>query len=216
MPDEQQETNQDESGSQEAVNPDRIFRRECLISDADLRVEIAREIIRTVAGDEVVELNEKSVESQGEVTLNRLGRTRTVIGNYERNSHHHAEQFKIGATVTEKVYGGVELHAAAESEAIMAGSYVNNIAGPWLRLCAWSDFLCWGGWVEADISRVELSLVMIRAYMAVAHAVGARVNLHRVYIDDISNRVEQFGVFTDMTTTVIDVGAPGAGQTLEA
>lgn len=209
---------QTEEGGEERESPyefGRLFRYECLISDADLRVEVADQISRTVGGDEKIDLEDSDLDVKGNSFISRLARSRTITGSYSYTSQ-ASETWLIGDSVREEVSGGVKLHARVESEAIVGGAYVSSIVGPYLRICAWADFLCWGGWAEIDVARVELAAVMIRAYVFVAHAVGARVNLHRVYIDDISNRIESFGVFVNMTTNITDIGIPGAGDTLEA
>lgn len=214
MPEEEREQQGGGEGEGEAVDPSRIFRHEVMISDADLRVEVANEINRSISGDEVIDLEEKSINAKGSASINREGRNRVVVGNYTKTISNR-ETLLIGQSVKEVVKGGVMIDASREAEAIVGGAYIGSFVGPYLRICGMGDFLCWGGYVEADITRIEIAGAQIRAYCFYAHAVGARVSLHSRFIDDIATRVETIGVLTDSTTTVQDLGTPGSGQNME-
>ena len=118
----------------------------------------------------------------------------------------------IGAAVDEHVQGGVDYRMQRDHDIIMGGAYVNTIAGPFVRLCAFADFLCWGGWLELDVLRLEIAGIMIHAYMFYAHATGARITAACSMVDDFMIRTETFGVFLDGQSTAIHLGGPGASM----
>ena len=151
----------------------RIFRDEAIVAEADLRVDVARAISRLVVRDQETTVDEKKLRARGNLQTSRGSRDRVVLGNYERKVGGD-EIVKPGAVVEEYVNGGADLKAQVESESIVGGVYVNTIAGVYLRMAAWVDYLVWGGWGEADVSRVEIAGLMIRSYMAYAHATGIR------------------------------------------
>ena len=191
-----------------------LFRLEGLISNADLRVDVADRMSRFVAGDEDIEVDEDEITTEGNLAISRGARTRTA-GSYERFTHHE-ELFAIGESVKETVNGGVVQMAKFAAESIMGGGYVNVIAGPYLRLAGWTDFLVWGGFAEADVVRSELSLLMIRSHVGYAHATGVRLTLASRMIDDFVARVETFGMLTETGATFTDAGSPGGGVDNEA
>ena len=84
--------------------------------------------------------------------------------------------------------------AVFAAEAIVGGAYTNTIAGPYLRLAGWVDFLAWGGWAEVDTIRAELSLLMIRSHVGYAHAAGVRLLMASRLVDDFQNRTENWSV----------------------
>ena len=192
----------------------RIFRREVMISDADLRVEVANEISRTISGDEVINLDEKNIDVGGDATISRTGRDRTVTGEYKKRVTGQ-EMLSIGTSVQEEVRGLVKINARQEAEAIIGGAYTGTHIGALLRITGLSDFLCWGGYLEADVIRIEIAAMQIRAYVTYAHAVGAKVSVHSRYIDDEAVRVPNVGVDNDNTTTVQTVGVPGSVIAME-
>lgn len=203
------------ANQEEQIDPSRIFRNEVMMSDADLRIEVAKEINRTISGDEVINLEEKTIRSQSMGEITRAGRKRVVGGTYTKKVQYQ-ETMMIGQSIKEEVNGGVLLNAQQESQAIVGGLYTGTFVGPYVRICAMGDFLCWGGYVEADLSRIEIAGAQIRAYTFFACAVGARISKHSRYIDDTClNRVETIGALTDTTTQVSSIGTPGAGQDME-
>lgn len=211
-----------QDGGSPSVDPARLFRQECLISDVDLRVDIAYEIQKTVIGGESVELQDKIVNGKANFSYARGGRETVVRGSYTRDVTGD-ESYAMGvigaarpATLTETVSGGVNMILEGEHEAILGGAYLNTLIGAYLRTCVWSDGLFWGGWVETDVVRVEMAALSIRSYMGYAHVNGARVVLAHAYIDDYMVRTEIFGAFIDRETMKADVCPPGSGTTLEA
>ena len=192
-----------------------LFRREGLVSEVDLRVDVAQDLSRTILGDEDIQLGgQRAVRSRGDYTLERQRRQRAVGESYERTVG-HSELVMASASITERVDGGVDFLAALEAEAIVGGAYLNTIAGVSVRVCAWSDFMAWGGWLEADLVRLELAAASIRAHMVYAHAALARVTLAKKLIDDWVLRTETFSCLVDNTATKMQLSAPGSGVTME-
>ena len=206
------------SGSTNGDPPGRdishLFRREGAVSVADLRVDVAGNVSRTVVDDETVALDTKTLHARGNFTVASASRTRQVDGNYERHVE-EAETLMIGAAVDERVNGGVDYTAQVDADNIVGGAYVNTIAGPYLRVAAWADFLCWGGWLEADVARIEVAGVMIRSYMSMAHAAGARVTAANKLVDDFLTRTETFGTFVTTAGQICHLASPGGGTVLE-
>ena len=194
---------------------ERLLRSEGLVSNAALRVDIAGTLSRLIGDDESVALNRRSVHARGDYEISRGRRSRRVDGTYER-SVGEADLYAIGSVMEERVDGAVDVHASLESEIIMGGAYINTIAGAYLRVTAWADFLAWGGWVEADLARVEIAGFMIRSHMAYGHVAGARLVLASSIVDDFTTRTESFGVLNDNTLTRFDLGSPGGGITVES
>ncbi len=192
----------------------KLFRREGLVSDLDLRVDVAKDLSRTITGDEDIHLNRRELRSRGDYSLQRRSRLRRVKGRYER-SVTHSENIMALASINERVDGGVGMLASMESEAIIGGAYVNTIAGVSLKVCAWSDFMAWGGWLEADLVRVEIAAASIRAHMVYAHAALARVTLARKLVDDWVLRTESFACLVDNTAMRMQLSSPGSGVTME-
>ena len=191
-----------------------LFRSEALVSDVDLRVDVADNFSRYVAGNEDIELNSDTVLAGESMTIARGARTRHV-GDYKRQTYWE-EMLVIGERYTETVHGGVHQKALFAAEAIVGGAYTNTIAGPYLRLAGWVDFLAWGGWAEVDMVRSELSLLMIRSHVGYAHAAGLRFTGASRLVDDFQNRIENFMVMQDSTGAYTDSGAPGGGLTNES
>ena len=191
----------------------RLFRNEGLVSNADLRVDVARYVSRLVVDDAVVDLDEASLHSRGSLRISRLSRAREVAGNYvSRLAAEHTNM--VGQHVEERVHGGVDYRMQRDADVIMGGAYVNTIAGPWARLCGWADYMIWGGWLEVDTIRIELANAMIRAYMFYCHAVAVRVAAASNYVDDFLMRNENFAMFMESNTSVIPLCSPGGGQEL--
>ena len=193
---------------------DHLFRREGLVSDLDLRVDVAKELSRTIVGDEDIHVGRRELRSRGDFTLQRQSRDRAVGGTYER-SIAHTETVMATAAIREQVDSGVDLLASLESESIVGGAYVNTIAGVSLKICAWQDFLAWGGWLEVDAVRLEIAAASIRAHMLYAHAALARVTVAKKLVDDWVLRTETFGTLVDNTATKMQLSSPGSGMTME-
>ena len=191
-----------------------LFRSEGLVLDVDLRVDVAENFSRYVGGNEDIELDSDTILAGESVTITRGARTRHV-GEYKRYTYWE-EMLAIGERYTETVHGGVHQKALFAAEAIVGGAYTNTIAGPYLRLAGWVDFLAWGGWAEVDLIRSELSLLMIRSHVGYAHAAGVRMVGASRLVDDFWNRTENFTLFSDKTGAYNDTGAPGGGITNEA
>ena len=194
---------------------ERLLRAEGLVSNAALRVDVAGTLSRLIGGDESVALESQRVHARGDCEISRGRRSRRVDGTYER-SVGGADLYMIGSVIEERVDGAVDVHASLESEIVMGGAYVNTIAGAYLRVTAWADFLAWGGWVEADLARVEIAGLMVRSHMAYGHVAGARLVCASSIVDDFTTRTESFGVLNDNALTRFDLGSPGGGITVES
>lgn len=202
------------NGSGNGIDVDRLFRREGIVSDADLRVDVAREISVMILGDERERLVNKTVNVRGALSTSVGSRERRVEGNLV--SHVHSDTVNAASMLEETVLGRVDLRAQVEAESIIGGAYINMITGGFMRLAAWADYLIWGGYLEADVVRMEVGAGMIRSYMGYVHAVGLRVMAAATLVDDYSNRTENFGACTDNTTGADYLIAPGGGTSLEA
>ena len=193
----------------------RLYRREVVITDADLRLDIAGYVQRIVSDDLTVSLDSEARTYRNQLTLSRGARDVSVNGTY--SSHVvHSDMRLIGDKIVDTVTGDMVLKAQIESETLMAGAYVNTLSGAYLRVCAWADFLCWGGWVEVDLCRIEIAGAMIRAYWAYAHAMLIRLTRGSIYVDDFEHRMEVFGFLDDSHMTKFHVGTPSADTLLEA
>ena len=192
----------------------RIFRREALASDADLRIDLAERVDRSVAGDEFAELEHVRVHVRGDSNEVHAERDRHVAGKYERSVDKN-DTFAVGEHYEERYEGGVDLRARTESQVIVGGAYSGVVAAPCLRISGWVDYLGWGGWSEADAARVEIAGVMARSLLAHCHFSGARVVRATSLIDDFATRIENFSAGAETYGTAIHIGAPGSGVTLE-
>lgn len=192
---------------------ERLFRSESVVSDVDLRVDVAGEVSQFLE-QESISLADRSVHVRGDYMISRGSRSRTIDGTYERTVE-ETDTLAVGSAVEERVTGGVDVNMQVEDEAIMAGAYVNTVAGAYLRMTAWADFLVWGGWLEADLTRIEISGVAIRSYMGYCHIAGLRLLIARELVDDYVNRTEIFGTFVDATTGEKNLWSPGSGEMLE-
>ncbi len=205
-----------ETGTEQSTeDATRIFRRERIISNAELRVEVARRVARNILGSEDITLESKQVENTGEdgTHITRGGRDRTVTGSYTRTLT-GSDTFTIGASVTEEARSGVNHTMSSEAESIVGGAYTNVVTGAYMRLAAWCDFLAWGGWVEADVVRIEISAAAIRAYWSYNHAAGAKITVCGKLVDDFRMRNETQSILMDKTVSSADVGTPGSGTIL--
>ena len=198
--------------SEEVV--ERLFRSEVLVSEADVRIDVAARMDRGVAGDDDRRLHEERVHVRGDATEQHGELDRHVSGKYERTVD-DTDLFLVGERFEERLEGGVDYHAKVECQAIVGGGYAGVIAGPCLRLSGWVDYLGWGGWAESDAARVEIAGVMLRSHLAYAHLSGARVVRASTLVDDFVNRIETFGTGAETYGTAIHTGAPGSGVTLE-
>ena len=190
-----------------------LFQGERVVSDVELRVDVANSVSRYVAGDEDVELEADSTRTPATATFYRGARTR-VVGSHRRTTGR--DETVTAARIDETVHGGVHHKAKYSAEAIVGGAYVNTIAGPYLRAAGWVDFLAWGGWAEIDMIRADLALLMIRSHVGYAHAAGVRGTLASRLVDDFQNRTENFGVLFESGAVYMDTGGPGGGVTMEA
>ena len=202
------------NGNGNGVDVARLFRREGIVSDADLRVDVAREISEMILGDERERLDNKTVNVRGGHVVSAGSRERRVEGNLV--SHVHADTVNPASMLEETVLGRVDLLARLEAESIIGGAYINVITGGFMRMAAWADYLIWGGYLEADVIRMEVGAGMIRAYMGYVHAAGIRVMAATTLVDDYSNRTENFGMCNDNTTGDDYLIAPGGGTCLES
>jgi len=194
---------------------ERLLRAEGLVSNAALRVDVAGTLSRLIGGDESVALDSQTVHARGDYAISRGRRSRRVDGTYER-SVDKEELYRIESVIEERVDGAVDVHTSMESGIIVGGAYVNTIAGAYLRVTAWTDFLAWGGWVEADLVRIEIAGLMMRSHMTYGHVAGARLVSASSIVDDFTTRTESFGALNDNAVTRFDLGSPGGGITLES
>ena len=208
------------SGSS-SFDASRIFRREMVVTDADLRVDVAGYVSRVVAEDMDVSLDKQEHHHRNNLTMTRAKRQMTVGGTTDHPTGTYdahiddADMRIVGQEVVDNVVGDMVIKAQVESETLMAGAYVNTIRGAYLRICAWADFLCWGGWAEVDIARVEIAGAMIRAYWGYVHACIAKISRHSVFVDDFENRSEFYLALNDSHLTTLDIGSPGSGTDME-
>ena len=193
---------------------ERLFRREVLVSEADLRIDVAARMDRGVAGDDDRRLEKERTHVRGDATEQHGTLDRHVAGKYER-SVEGTDLLLVGERYEERLEGGVDYHASIETQAIVGGGYVGVVTGACLRLSGWVDYLGWGGWSEADAARVEIAGVMLRSHLAYCHMSGARVVRASTLVDDFVNRIETFGTGAETYGSAIHVGAPGSGVTLE-
>lgn len=201
-------------GGQGSEDYRHLFRFEGVVAEADLSVNVCENFNRYVFGDEHIQLDADTVHVKGPVALKRGDRIRDA-GQYERTTSGE-EGVSIGAAYHETVHGSVHQLAALGAEAIVGGAYVNTIAGPYMRVAMWCDYMAWGGWAEIDLLRMELALLMIRSHFAYAHAALARITSASRLIDDFFMRKEDFGVLLNSGVTYTDIGAPGGGIDNEA
>lgn len=200
--------------SDEDIDTSHLFRMEGLVSNADLRLDVANTLNRFVYGDEDIEVDVDELAVGADMSLSRGARTRTA-GSYERTTAHE-EMYSIGESIEETVNGGVHQMAKFAAEVIIGGAYVHTIAGAYLRVAGWTDFLAWGGWAEVDVIRSELSLLMIRSHVGYAHAAGVRATAASRIVDDFQARTETFGILSETCNVHTDAGMPGGGVKNEA
>ena len=212
----------DDTDDQDTSTPDdtddqdysHLFRNECLISDVDLHVGVAKSYSRVVVGDEDVSVTTRLLGANGSMNVVRGSRDRTA-GSFEHRTDNEITM-NVSNSVEENVEGPVHLTAGFAAEAMVGGPYVNTIAGVYMRLAGWTDFLVWGGWVEADAIRCELSLLMIRSHVAYVHAAGVRMTAAARLIDDFQTRSLNQGVVSISGATYMEAGDPAGGISNEA
>ena len=198
----------------EAKDYTHLFRSESLVSAVDLRVDVADSYSRLVAGDEDVDLDVDELVADAPITVSRGARTRRAR-EYKRTTGHE-EVVTVGQRIDETVHGGVHQKVRFAAEAMVGGAYANTIAGPYLRLAGWSDYLAWGGWAEVDLVRAELSWLMLRSHFAYAHAMVIRSTSASRLIDDFQTRTETFATLAESGFLYSDAGSPGGGVTNSA
>ena len=192
-----------------------LFRNESLVSNVDLRVEAAKHYSRFVVGDEEVSVEDAIFGTNGSMGIDRGSRDRTA-GSYEQLTVDSEVMLAATESVEETVEGGVHVMAAFGAEAMVGGVYAHTIVGPYLRVAAWTDFLAWGGWAEADATRCELSLLMLRSHFGYAHTAGVRLTMAARLIDDFQTRQITKGALTITGTTYQELGDPSGGVQNEA
>lgn len=192
-----------------------VFRAETAITSIDLRLDVGEKIVRSGESESVVLDGERSTHVYGDLSCMRGKRTTRVAGNYDRHTGRTEMIVLSGGQVSEEVRGNVDIRASFEYETIMGGSYLSTNVGPFMRLLAVSDLLAWGGWVDADMSRVEVAKFCMKCYFAYAHRTLSREVLSYHYLDDFMVRTETFGTLQDNTTLYVDAGEPGSGVTSE-
>ena len=203
----------------EELHPNRIprqatshlFRNESLVSDADLRVDTSKDYLRFVDGDEEVSVRTASLGANGSMTFARGSRDRTA-GSFRQRTTDSEVTLGVANSVEETVEGGVHQKAVFSAEAMIGGAYAHTIlGGPYVRLAGWVDCMAWGGWAEADVTRLELSLLMIRSHFGYAHAAGLRLTMASRLIDDFQTRTINSGAFSISGATYMEAGDPAGG-----
>ena len=193
-----------------------LFRNESLVSDADLRVDIAKNYERYVAGDEEISVKTATLGANGFMAFMRGTRDRTA-GSFRQRTSDSEVTMTVKHSVDETVEGGVLQQAVFSAEAMIGGAYANTIlGGPYMRLAAWVDSMAWGAWAEADVVRLELSLLMIRSHFGYAHAAGLRLTMASRLIDDFQTRSISKGTWSISGTTYMEAGDPAGGVQNEA
>lgn len=202
--------------SEESANWQRVFRKNIVATKADLRLIVAGAMSHTVAGNETQRLKQKNLHVRSSINLIRGGnRTRHVEGKY---TCHIGTSYNLKADtrIEERVDGLTEIDMSKGQDVIIAGPYINTIAGGALKICAWADFLCWGGWLEVDGPRVEIAVAMIRSHWGYVHITGTRVSTILRLVDDYTTRNETWGTLKMDSTMAMNAFAPGGGQLLES
>lgn len=193
----------------------RLFRGEVVVLEADVRAEIANQIDRTTMGTEEVFLDRSTlVQTTGDSSFVRGSRYRRA-GSCTREVG-EVDAAMLGSRYEERVEGGVDVRMQVESEAIMAGAYYNQVLGAYTRVAAWADFMAWGGWMEADANRTEISGLAIRSYCLLTHNTGVRAVRATSFCDDFTVRTENFTTCSDNTGSENNVSMPGAGDIMES
>lgn len=191
----------------------RTLREEALVTSGDLRLEVARVLDRSIAGEENVLLHSRHSRFRCPLNISRESRTRVVNGSYDHHTS-RADIIRLEGSLTETVEGPVVQHASQEAEHILGGVYFGTWVGPFMRTVAYADFLAWGGWADVDATRIEIGGLVIRAYMAFVGLVGMRIFQSTSLIDDWQMRTETFGTFIDNQADATFLGGPGAGTQL--
>ena len=123
------------------IDVTKIFRSETLVTDTDLRVDVADSLRRTVIGNETIETKSHSTHLRGDFAQMAGERDRTV-GSYHRSTDND-ETFLIDGSYKEEVGGRVTIKAAQSAEALVGGTYTNTVTGAYLRIAAWCDLMVW-------------------------------------------------------------------------
>ena len=194
-------------------NFSKYFRTETLVTETELRVDVANSLHRTVLGDETVDTVTYETHLRGDFTEMAGERDRTA-DSYERSTD-NSESVVIDRSYTETVDGRMTVKAALSAESLVGGTYTHTVTGAYLRLAAWCDQMAWGGWLEADLVRSEIAGMMIRSHVAYAHAAVARMSCASRIVDDFSYRQEHFDLFVPCHTVHNSVGVPGGGVIVE-
>ena len=191
------------------IDVTKIFRSETLVTDTDLRVDVADSLRRTVIGNETIDTKSHSTHVRGDFSQMAGERDRTV-GSYDRSTDND-ESYLINGSYKEEVGGRMTIKAVQSAEALIGGTYTNTVTGAYLRIAAWCDLMVWGGWLEADLIRTEIAGLMIRSHVTFAHTAAVRLTVASRLVDDLTHRVESFGLFTDYEDVYISAGCPGGG-----
>lgn len=203
----------DDQEPEDDPDTERILRENALITDGELRIEVARVLERSVSGDETVLLRSRTARFHGGLQIARQSRATEVHGDYIEHTG-SSNIIAMGDSMSETVNGGIFQQASVEAEHIMGGAYTGTWLGPILRTVAWSDYLAWGGWADTDATRVEMAGLAIRSYMGYAHTANTRVIKATSLIDDWILRTETFGTFIDNQLDAVVLGGPGGAKEL--
>ena len=191
----------------------RILREEAMVTDGELRLEVAHTFERSVYGDEDVLLNSSFFKSRSSYQITRDSRTTTVNSSYERETD-KADMFRLKGSLTEVVHGAIMHKAELEAEHIVGMVYSGTWAGPYMRIAAYTDFLSWGGWADVDVTRIQIAGLAITAYMGYAQVIGLRLINNTSLIDDWQLRTENYGIFIDNQSEAVLLGGPGSQMSL--
>ena len=194
-----------------------LFRSEGIISDVDLLVEVAKDFSRSVEGDDTYRLSgDKTVHARQDYDISRASRNLYVKGNYSQAVYANTTfNMGVGGLIQEEAYGGVTQVAKADIMAMMGGSNINIVQGPYTLIGCWADYLVWGGWVEIDVARIEITAAALRVYVAFSHVSAAHITVAGRIMHDFKTRLEKSSVSQETVTNEVNASTvPGTSVTL--
>jgi len=191
-----------------------VVRGDRVISKADLRLDVAGLYNEAVETDETVNVDKFSFHTNSPTNYSALTRVRNITGTYSFKAVSNiSNQIQ---SYTERVNGRVLENLPGGESAMIGGAYTEVMVGTHSRLCgAMFDGKGMGGWLDADLARVEIASIGLRAYWGYAEAVGARVINGMFFVDEFATRVENYGVLKDSRTNATVVSTPGSYQKME-
>ena len=178
---------QAEDGESEA-DPYDLFRRECIVSVMNKRVDVADSITKSGTSYERIILNDKVTNLTG-MLVNRGGRIREVKGNYKKRVDKE-ETLVLGVSYHEEVHGSAVQEAKMEMENIFGGTHLSIINGVLCRQAAWADSMIFGLFTENIGAKVEIAAFGIRSYVMFTGQSLSRTIIASKFIDDFTVRTD--------------------------